>query len=414
MAPHKITQPWRELSGINNWEALLDPLHPDLRQHIINYGELSQAVYDAFNDEEASQFTGAPRYGRHDFFDKVCLTAGRAYRYRVTKFVYATAGVEMQGGFILRSGRKEWRLKESNWMGYVAVATDEGKAAVGRRDVVVAWRGTVRPLEWVSDLQSVLVPAGDIVGGRLWDGGDEPRVYLGWKSIYTTENAESPFNKKSARDQVLKEIRRLIDLYRDEEVSITLTGHSLGAALAAICSMDIVAHGYNKPTGHPDRSAPVTAIVFASPHVGDAAFKKAFDYLAPDLRLLRITNSPDLVPRYPLLGYTEVGAELVIDAQKSKFMKSPGGPEGWHSLEAYMHGVAGTQGSNGEFKLVVDRDIALLNKYMDAVKDECMIPISWWVEKNKGMAQGKDGHWRLEDHEEDDDDVFMDMLLHDM
>ncbi|KAH0463870.1 hypothetical protein IEQ34_006656 [Dendrobium chrysotoxum] len=416
MASQNLAKRWRELNGKNNWEGLLDPLDPDLREHIITYGELSQAVYDAFNDDEVSRFTGAPRYARHDFFDKVFLKAGRPYSYTVTKFVYATTGIQLPGGLILKSQTKDWKLQESNWMGYVAVATDEGTAALGRRDVVVAWRGTVRPLEWVNDFEFVLVPAGDIVGSSQPDvgnGGKEPKVYLAWKSIYTSENRKSPFNGTSARDQVLKEIRRLMDLYQDEEVSITVTGHSLGAALAAITSVDIITHGLNKPTGRPNFSAPVTAIVFASPHVGDASFKKTFDDLAPNLRLLRITNSPDLVPKYPLIGYADIGTELVIDAQKSKFLKSPGGPVGWHSLEAYMHGVAGTHGSKGEFKLEVDRDIALLNKYMDAVKDEYMIPVSWWVEKNKGMVQGEDGHWRLQDHEEDNDDIFMKLLLQD-
>ncbi|KAG0498965.1 hypothetical protein HPP92_003656 [Vanilla planifolia] len=413
MTPAKNKLPvqprWRELNGENNWEGLLDPLDLNLRQHLINYGELVQAVYDAFNDDPNSRFAGGPRYSRRNFFDRVFLTAGRPYRYRVTKFVYATSGVGLPEGFILRSLAKDWKLNESNWLGYVAVATDEGKAADGRRDVLVACRGTVRALEWVNNLEFGMVSGESIVANSVADGVVEPQVHGGWMSLYTSTNPKSPLNKSSARDQVLTEVRRLIQLHKDEEVTITVTGHSLGAALATLISADIVSHGFN--VLGPRRTAPVTAFVFASPRVGDAAFAQSFAALAPDLRLLRVTNAQDVVPLYPPIGFADVGAELVVDARKSEFVKGLGGPAAWHSLEFYLHGVAGTQGRQGGFKLEVERDIALLNKYMDEVREEYSVPASWWVEKNKGMVQGKDGHWRLHDHEMDDDDLFMEELL---
>ncbi|KAE9603197.1 putative carboxylic ester hydrolase [Lupinus albus] len=90
--------------------------------------------------------------------------------------------------------REPWSRK-SNWLGFVCVSTYEGKKVLGRRDIVIVWRGTVQALEWVNDFEFILVPA-----PKVFSKNAHPKVHQGWYSIYISEDSRSPFNKTSAKE----------------------------------------------------------------------------------------------------------------------------------------------------------------------------------------------------------------------
>ena len=216
----------------------------------------------------------------------------------------------------------------------------------------------------------------------------------GWLTIYTSEDPKSPFTKLSARTQLLTMLKKLIDQYKGETLSITFAGHSLGATLAIVSAFDVAENLTTK--------IPISCIVFGCPKVGNQTFKTRFDSY-PNLKVLHVKNVIDLIPLYPfkLLGYENIGTELEIDTRKSQFLKESKNPSDWHNLQAILHVVNGWHGSKKEFKLVNKRSVALVNKSCDFLKEECLVPPSWWVEKNKGMILNKEGDWVLASPEEE-------------
>ncbi|OAY45558.1 phospholipase A1-IIdelta [Manihot esculenta] len=407
--PNQQQPSWPEILGCNNWDNLLDPLHLTLRQLILRCGDFCQATYDSFNNDQNSKYCGTSRYGKKNFLKKVMLED--AENYQVSSFLYGTARVSLPEAFFLKSKSRESWDRESNWIGYIAVTSDEYTKVLGRREIYIAFRGTSRFYEWVNifgtKLQSakpLLRESSHIFGENNSSSDDEddkeeiPKVMLGWLTIYISDSPKSPFTKLSARKQLLTKVNELREQYRDDNLSIILTGHSLGASLSILAAFDLVENGIT--------DIPVAAFVFGSPQVGNKAFNARVNNY-PNLKVLHIKNKIDLVTHYPgrLLGYVYTGTELEIDTRKSPYLKDSRNPSDWHNLQAMLHIVAGWNGENGEFKLKVKRSLALVNKSCEFLKDESLVPGSWWVEKNKGMIRGEDGEWTASSPDVEDQPV---------
>ncbi|GMI83803.1 DAD1-like seeding establishment-related lipase [Hibiscus trionum] len=393
MAISTIASRWRELSGDKNWEGLLQhPLDPDFRRYVIHYGERTMAVGDLFNNDNQSSGYLHSLYPEDQFFSGAALQNNNIFKYVVTHFIDIANNAD-----------------QSAWIGYVAVTTDDGKVGVGRRDILVAWRGTATDAEWLSNINFTQTSPSELFGTD-----NNAKVHSGFLSLYTGTNSKTPM---SARQQVLKAVRELVDKYKGEEISITVAGYSLGAALATLNAMDIVANGYNKPTGSststPSAGCMVTAFAYASPRVGNDGLKQLFNTFQDRLHLLRVTNANDVVPLLPfgifIWPYTHLGQELKIDSSKSGYLKSEvkqpppsevsdterGGTIDLsaHNLDLHLHAIALDQTG---FGLEVDHDIALVNKHLDGLKDEFKIPPRWWDKENRSnMVQMDNGHWKF-------------------
>ncbi|CAL4965725.1 unnamed protein product [Urochloa decumbens] len=404
---------WREIHGAGNWEGLLDPIDDVLRAELIRYGELAQATYDSFDYDRFSPYCGSCKFPTRTFFTDAGLDGAG---YEVTRFLYATCNELKLPNFANRrnhnsaAGNKLWS-ESGTFIGYVAVSTDEETARIGRRDIAVAWRGTITRLEWLADLTTNQRP--------LTDMGipcPDPRVKVesGFAELYTGKDSACKFCRYSAREQALAEVRKLVELYhsKGEEVSVTVTGHSLGSALAMLNAFDIAETGANASAS---KKAPVCVFSFAGPRVGNLDFKRRFE-TELGVRALRVVNVHDTVPKVPGVVFNEaafpeavlravdglgvggvyahLGVPLALDHEASPFLKKTMDISCYHNLEAHLHLLDGFRGAGEGFE-PRGRDPALVNKSADFLRDDHMVPPVWYQAENKGMVRTEDGRWVL-------------------
>lgn len=273
----------------------------------------------------------------------------------------------------------DWMTQRSSWVGYVAVCEDKREIQrMGRRDIVIALRGTATCLEWGENMRDLLVK----IPSQNDPAHGQPKVECGFLSLYKTRGAHVP----SLAESVVEEVRRLIDLYKGENLSITVTGHSLGAALALLVADELSMCSQESP--------PVAVFSFGGPRVGNRDFADRIK--AKNVKVLRIVNSQDVITKVPGMfvsevldeklrnigaggvlkvfdkmpwAYSHVGTELRIDTKMSPYLKPNADVACCHDLEAYLHLVDGFLASNCPFRANAKRSLLrLLNEQKSNVK----------------------------------------------
>jgi hypothetical protein len=160
-------------------------------------------------------------------------------------------------------------------------------------ELVAILRGTDTVLEWIDDAQFYFV-SNPISHS---DGFTEEGFTAIYKSLRT--------GKSSSSQTLIKAIKSY--LTAGTATSVTVSGHSLGGALANLLTLDI-AHNSTLKT-------PVV-YSFASPRVGEYFFKS--DYNDTVSSSYRVFNSKDLVPDIPEWPYEQVkdGFKLVANSSQ--------------------------------------------------------------------------------------------------
>eukprot|EP01018_Ginkgo_biloba_P009044 Gb_04087 [translate_table: standard] len=201
-------------------------------------------------------------------------------------------------------------------------------------------------------------------------GFQEPlavKAERGFLSMYTSKNEKTRYNKLSASDQVMCEVRRLVEMYRyrEEELSITITGHSLGGALGLLNAYEMAAKGVNRSRN--GRDIPITVFSFGAPRVGNMAFRDRLNELG--VKTLRVVSEQDMVPKMP---------GILLN-------------EGMDKLQAAVAQMV--ESSSTPFRPEAKRDVALVNKSSDLLLKEVMIPANWYQLQHKGLVRNCYGRW---------------------
>jgi triacylglycerol lipase len=199
---------------------------------------------------------------------------------------------------------------------------------------VVAIRGTSNGVEWWDDANAVLktpfkIPNCGSVGqgfARIYDTLEVIERPLGAaasKAVPQSLKSEGGFSK-----QVSALVKRHAGATAraagfGSSASVDVTGHSLGAALATL---------YTLENARTDQISNPLLCTFASPLVGDSTFAAAFNALG--LTSWRIVNAPDLVPMLPpqFLGFAHVNTEQRFNSTG----KVNSTPWCWHALATYL------------------------------------------------------------------------------
>lgn len=154
-------------------------------------------------------------------------------------------------------------------------------------EYVVVIRGTAGAREWVDDAKFRL---------KTPDAPFQGKVENGFYTIY-----RSMRYRPAGREGDMPLAAGIAALAGTRP--LTVTGHSLGAALATYLALDLAAT---------ERCAQVALRAFASPRPGDSAFAAGFVKNVGDYQVINYRH--DAVPKLPLMRFASLPAVRLLDA----------------------------------------------------------------------------------------------------
>ncbi|KAJ1678178.1 hypothetical protein EV182_004616 [Spiromyces aspiralis] len=161
--------------------------------------------------------------------------------------------------------------------------TSSGYLAVNDalENIIIAFRGTAIDLSVLIDLQFELKGLSEFIGSV--------------PSSYAGAQVHSGFGQafQASRPRHYDRLRDLMSQHPSYKVYIT--GHSFGAAQAALCALDL--GNTLKQNGQVDQLSRVTVYTYGEPRVGNQEFEDF--YTSVGVETYRVVNQKDIVPAVP-------------------------------------------------------------------------------------------------------------------
>lgn len=268
-------------------------------QAAINAGLLVKFVYDQC--EAAGEFINLDGMDVVTFVPLV-----PAKQYRVVRTIYCN---DLATDLLPSGPLRSWKT-----IGMVAqnVADDA--------DVVLAVRGTEGVWEWLQDFKFLPRSFPPVAGAGLTEDGFTD-MYLSFSLTAGPSNGT-----------FLRDVQALLPT----NAMVTVTGHSLGAALATLLALDMAAN----------TNLPVAVYTLASPRVGDLPFHNLFNHIVPNA--YRVANRLDIVTKTPPpLLYFHVGDETELRPGQDLKLEIPCE----HHLTSYLHMLGALAGQPNLYPL---------------------------------------------------------------
>ncbi|GLC67731.1 hypothetical protein PLESTF_000599600 [Pleodorina starrii] len=210
---------------------------------------------------------------------------------------------------------------------------------VAKRSLVIAFRGTEKVRDWLTNFQFAGEKPYDLVAKRpkTAPGGAEVLVHSGFLSAY-----------KSVRKASNALIRTLTGGFAqppDRAWRLLVTGHSLGGALATLAAYDLAVQRweYEQEAKRPSHVA-LELYSWGCPRVGNKAFAEDFRALLPSA--WRFTNRLDVVTSLPPWdSFFHIGTAVQLDPQQNRLLFDPPEVGLWDKLRSGSGLAAHVDGS---------------------------------------------------------------------
>jgi hypothetical protein len=182
----------------------------------------------------------------------------------------------------------------------------QGFVAIKDKSIYVVWRGSESKKDFQNDASIDKVP--------FINEGE--KVHIGFKSSWESVVGDT----YDAIDTALENLQ-------GEATDITVSGHSLGGAVATL-----YAHSIKKHYPHYN----VKSLTIGSPRVGNKVFKENYDKSGIDT--LRIVHKNDLVTHVPYIKFHHVNYQVRLDTDGNILKKESSLRSLWLYLKALFSG----------------------------------------------------------------------------